>query len=91
MESNRKINKQIKKDSFHASHTCRMDDGGTVGLAVGLKLLCRRPTAIGVASMRLVDATVAKIPVTIMFLCHFILCHCLGVQEIWVMIVVVIK
>jgi hypothetical protein len=45
-----------------------MDDGGTVGAAVGLKLLCSTPTAIGVASMRLVDATLAKMPVIIMLL-----------------------
>ena len=36
-----------------------------MGAAVGLKLLCSRPTAIGAASMRLVDATLANIPVII--------------------------
>jgi hypothetical protein len=53
-----------------------MDDGGTVGAAVGLKLLCRMPAAIGVASIRLVDATLANIPVMIMSLYHVITKEC---------------
>lgn len=43
-----------------------------MGLAVGVKLLCRVPTANGVAIMILVDTAVAKIPAIIMLLYYFI-------------------